>query len=81
MRGDAFTNTIEGYFSIFKRGMIGVYQRCDEKHLHRYLAEFDFRYSNRVKLGVSDAERAEKAVKGIVGKRLTYRRINERPSA
>jgi hypothetical protein len=80
-RGDATTNTIEGFFSIFKRGMKGVYQHCDERHLHRYLAEFDFRYSNRAKLGVSDSERAEKAVAGIVGKRLTYRRINERPEA
>jgi transposase-like protein len=80
-RGDATTNTVEGFFSIFKRGMKGVYQHCDERHLHRYLAEFDFRYSNRAKLGVSDAERAAKAVKGIEGKRLTYRRINERTEA
>ncbi len=57
--------------------MKGVYQHCDERHLHRYLAEFDFRYSNRTKL-ISDRERADKALKGIVGKRLTYRRINER---
>jgi ISXO2 transposase-like protein len=68
------TNTIEGYFSIFKRGMKGIYQHCSEQHLHRYLAEFDFRYNNRVKLGVEDAERAETALKGIRGKRLTYRR-------
>src|SRR5262245_48802297 len=67
------TNTVEGYFSIFKRGMKGVYQHCSEKHLHRYLAEFDFRYNNRVALGVSDGERAARAMKGIVGKRLTYR--------
>ena len=67
------TNTVEGYYSIFKRGMKGVYQHCAEKHLHRYLAEFDFRYSNRVKLGVDDVERTARAVKGIVGKRLTYR--------
>lgn len=67
------SNTAEGYFSIFKRGMIGVYQHCGEKHLHRYLAEFDFRYSNRIKLGVDDVERTERAVKGVVGKRLTYR--------
>ncbi len=67
------TNTVEGYYSIFKRGMTGVYQHCGEKHLHRYLAEFDFRYSNRVRLGIDDAMRAEKALKGIVGKRLTYR--------
>ncbi len=68
------TNTVEGYYSIFKRGMKGVYQHCGEKHLHRYLAEFDFRYSNRVALGVDDAARASKALKGVVGKRLTYRR-------
>jgi transposase-like protein len=71
------TNTIEGYYSIFKRGMKGVYQHCGEKHLHRYLAEFDFRYSNRVKLGVHDAERAAKIVEGAKGKRLMYRRPAE----
>ena len=68
------TNTVEGCYSIFKRGMKGVYQHCSEKHLHRYLAEFDFRYSNRSKLGVSDAMRADKAMQGIIGKRLMYRR-------
>ncbi|OGT54423.1 MAG: transposase [Gammaproteobacteria bacterium RIFCSPHIGHO2_12_FULL_63_22] len=68
------TNTVEGMFSIFKRGMIGTYQHCGEQHLHRYLAEFDFRYSNRAKLGVNDEARAEIALKGIEGKRLTYRR-------
>ena len=73
VRGDAYTNTIEGYFSIFKRGMRGVYQHCGEKHLHRYLAEFDFRYNNRVALGCHDGERATRAMAGIVGKRLTYR--------
>ncbi len=67
------SNTVEGYFSIFKRGMMGIYQHCSERHLHRYLAEFDFRYSNRIKLGVDDVERTERAIKGIVGKRLTYR--------
>ena len=72
-RGEVHTNTIEGYFSIFKRGMKGVYQHCSEKHLHRYLAEFDFRYSNRSKLGVEDKERAERATVGAKGKRLTYR--------
>lgn len=66
------TNTIEGYFSIFKRGMKGVYQHCSKKHLHRYLAEFDFRYSNRSALGCEDQERAMRAVMGGVGKRLTY---------
>ena len=69
------TNTVEGFFSIFKRGMRGVYQHCGKQHLHRYLAEFDFRYSNRSKLGIEDAERASNALKGINGKRLTYRRI------
>ena len=72
-RGDVHTNTVEGYFSIFKRGMKGVYQHCSEKHLHRYLAEFDFRYSHRVKLGVNDEQRLAKAVQGVKGKRLTYR--------
>ncbi len=68
------TNTVEGFYSIFKRGMKGVYQHCSEKHLHRYLAEFDFRYSNRSKLGCEDLERAERLALGIVGRRLTYRR-------
>lgn len=68
------TNTVEGFYSIFKRGMKGVYQHCKEKHLHRYLAEFDFRYSNRVRLGVNDEARSVKALQGIIGKRLTYRR-------
>jgi transposase-like protein len=67
------TNTVEGYYSVFKRGMKGIYQHCAEKHLHRYLSEFDFRYSNRVRLGVDDVERTARAVQGIVGKRLTYR--------
>jgi transposase-like protein len=74
VRGHVSTNTVEGYLSIFKRGMRGVYQHCGEKHLHRYLAEFDFRYSNRAALGVNDLMRAEIAAKGIKGKRLTYRR-------
>lgn len=77
VRGDVTTNTVEGYFSIFKRGMKGVYQHCGEKHLHRYLAEFDFRYSNRSKLGVNDAQRAAKIVEGAKGKRLMYRNPNE----
>jgi transposase-like protein len=67
------TNSAEGYFSIFKRGMRGIYQHCAEKHLHRYLAEYDFRYNHRVKLGYSDGERAALAVKSAAGKRLTYR--------
>lgn len=72
VRGDAHTNTIEGFFSIFKRGMRGVYQHCGEQHLHRYLAEFDFRYTNREALGCNDTDRSIAAIKGIVGKRLTY---------
>lgn len=68
------TNTVEGYFSVFKRGMRGTYQHCKEKHLHRYLAEFDFRYNNRSALKVEDKERAQKAIVGAKGKRLTYRR-------
>jgi transposase-like protein len=74
VRGDVTTNTVEGYFSIFKRGMKGVYQHCDEKHLHRYLAEIDFRYNTRTKLGFNDLMRAEALAEGIKGKRLTYRR-------
>ena len=72
VRGDVHTNTIEGFFSIFKRGMRGVYQHCGEQHLHRYLAEFDFRYTNRAALGCNDSDRSIAAIKGIVGKRLTY---------
>ena len=73
VRGDIYTNTIEGFFSIFKRGMKGVYQHCGKQHLQRYLCEFDFRYNNRTALGVSDAERTIEALKGISGKRLLYR--------
>jgi transposase-like protein len=72
VRGDVTTNTIEGAFSIFKRGMRGVYQHCAEKHLHRYLAEFEFRYSHREAHGVDDTARAVSILKGVVGKRLTY---------
>ena len=68
-RGDVHSNTVEGYFSIFKRGMKGVYQHCAEKHLHRYLAEFDFRYNARK---ITDGERAALALVGIADKRLTY---------
>jgi len=71
-RGEVHTNTIEGYFSIFKRGMKGVYQHCAKRHLHRYLAEFDFRYNNRQANSVTDMERLETALCGIVGKRLLY---------
>lgn len=80
VRGDVFTNTAESYFNVFKRGMRGVYQHCAEKHLHRYLAEFDFRYNHRVALGVNDSERMTVALKGIAGKRLTYRGSREEPS-
>jgi hypothetical protein len=72
VRGDVHTNSAEGFFSIFKRGMKGIYQHCDEKHLHRYLAEYDFRYNHRVRLGYNDGDRAALAVKGAAGKRLTY---------
>jgi hypothetical protein len=81
VRDDAFTNTVEGYFSILKRGIYGVYQHVSEAHLHRYLAEFDFRYSNRVKLGVDDVARTDLALKGAKGKRLTYRTIGGRRAA
>jgi transposase-like protein len=72
VRGDAYTNTVEGFFSILKRGVYGVYQHVSEAHLHRYLVEFDHRYSNREKLGVDDAERAARALRGAKGKRLIY---------
>jgi hypothetical protein len=72
-RGDVNTNSVEGYFSIFKRGMKGVYQHCKEKHLHRYLSEYDFRYNHRIALGFNDGDRAALAVKNAAGKRLTYR--------
>jgi len=71
--GFAHTNTVENFFSIFKRGIYGIYQHVSEAHLHRYLAEFDFRYSNRIGLGISDAGRAARAIKGAEGKRLMYR--------
>jgi transposase-like protein len=72
VRGEVHSNTVENYFSVFKRGMRGVYQHCDEKHLHRYLAEFDYRYNNREGNGIDDAMRFERSIPGIVGKRLTY---------
>ena len=71
------TNTLEGFFSVFKRGMVGTYQHCGEQHLQRYLAEFDFRMNHRIKLGYDDAARADIALQGIAGKRLTYRRIDQ----
>jgi len=72
VRGEAHTNTIEGYFSILKRGITGVYHHVSQQHLKRDLVEFDFRYNERMALDVTDAERATKAIKGVVGKRLTY---------
>lgn len=77
VRGNAHTNTVEGVFSIFKRGMRGVYQHCGEQHLARYLSEFDFRYNTRTKLGYSDAARAEMVLRGVEGKRLTYQQAAE----
>lgn len=76
VRGHAHTNTIEGYFSVMKRGITGTYHHVSQQHLKRYLAEFDFRYNERMALGVTDAQRAAKAVKGIEGKRLTYQQTN-----
>lgn len=77
VRGNAHSNTVEGFFSILKRGVIGTYHHVSEAHLHRYLAEFDFRYSNRSALGITDDMRTDEALKGSTGKRLTYRRIGE----
>jgi transposase-like protein len=76
VRGEIHTNTIEGYFSIFKRGINGVYHHVSQQHLKRYLAEFDFRYNERIALGVTDSERAEKVLRGTVGKRVTYQGTN-----
>jgi hypothetical protein len=76
VRDDVHTNSAEGFFSIFKRGMRGVYQHCKEKHLHRYLAEFDFRYNYRAALGYNDDDRTIAAVRGGEGKRLTYHQPN-----
>ncbi len=77
VRGKAHTNTAEGFFSIFKRGIYGVYQHVSPFHLHRYTTEFDFRYNHREKLGFDDTEREAQALKGISGKRLTYRRTDQ----
>lgn len=76
VRGDVTTNTIEGFSSILKRGLTGIYQCVSEQHLQRYVDEFDFRYNNRESLGVDDERRAQAVLKQIGGKRLTYRRIN-----
>lgn len=70
------TNSVEGFFGIFTRSMVGIYQHCAEKHLHRYLAEYDFRYSHRMRLGYTDMGRAMIAVAGAEGKRLTYRQAD-----
>jgi len=74
----AHTNTVEGFYSIFKRGMIGIYQHCNERHLHRYAAEFDFRYNTRTALGFNNEQRTEEAIRGIIGERLTYRTTNSK---
>jgi transposase-like protein len=81
VRGDVHSNTIENVFSVFKRGMVGVYQHCGEAHLHRYLAEFDFRYNRRTALKITDTERHDQLLAMIEGKRLTYRRIGEAANA
>ncbi|HEV8015846.1 MAG TPA: IS1595 family transposase [Stellaceae bacterium] len=77
VRGDVHTNTLEGFFSVFKRGLVGIYQHIEEQHVDRYLAEFDFRQNTRAKLGINDTMRAEIALKGAKGKRLTYRTVSE----
>jgi transposase-like protein len=76
VRGIVHTNTVEGYFAILKRGIVGTFHHVSEQHLQRYCDEFDFRYNNRESLGVNDEQRAVQVVKGLYGKRLTYRRIN-----
>jgi hypothetical protein len=75
------TNTVEGFYAIFKRGMNGVYQHCDRQHLHRYVTEFDFRYSNRIALSVDDTERTRRAIKGTVGRRLRYKKADQSEGA
>src|ERR1041384_4276322 len=75
-RGKAHINTVEGYFSVLKRGLVGTFHHVGEQHLFRYMKEFDFRYNTRTALGVEDCERADLALKGISGKRLTYRRTH-----
>jgi transposase-like protein len=72
-RDDVHINSTENFYSVFKRGMRGIYQHCSERHLHRYVAEFEFRYNNRVGLGIDDEDRTDKALRGVVGKRLTYK--------
>jgi ISXO2-like transposase domain len=79
VRDDVHTNTIEGQIINFKRGIKGIYQHCSEKHLHRYLAEFDFRYNQRIALGVDDLQRTSAALRGTIGKHLTYK--DSRPAS
>lgn len=81
VRGDVYSNTVEGYFAILKRGIYGTFHHVSEAHLHQYLAECDFRYSNRVALGIDDTTRANEILKAVGGKRLTYRRIGEAANA
>jgi transposase-like protein len=81
VRGDVYTNTVEGFFSVFKRGLVGVYHHMDRNHLDRYLAEFDFRQNNRERLGINDMQRTSNAVMGAKGKRLTYRTVGEQGAA
>ena len=81
VRDDVHTNTLEGFFSVLKRGLVGVYQHVDSKHLDRYLAEFDFRQNTRAKLGIDDETRADMALKGFAGKRLTYQTTNSETEA
>ncbi|MBU6296823.1 MAG: transposase [Alphaproteobacteria bacterium] len=80
-RSKVSTNTVESFFSTFKRGLVGTYQHVSAAHLQRYMAEFDFRHSSRARLEIDDAERTQIALKDIVGMRLTYRRIDEAPHA
>jgi transposase-like protein len=80
-RGDAHSNTAESFFATFKRGVYGTFHSVSEAHLHRYLAEFDFRYNTRAALGVDDTQRTDEALRGSTGKRLTYRRIGEGANA
>jgi len=81
VRGDAHTNTVEGYFSILKRGIVGTFHHVSSQHLKRYVGEFDYRYNTRMALGFSDADRFTASIPGIVGKRLTYRRPSQRAEA
>jgi transposase-like protein len=81
VRGDVHTNTTEGFYSVFKRGMKGIYQHCAEKHLHRYVAEFDFRYNNRTRLGINDTERTQRTIRGAQGRRLMYQEPGSRSAS